>query len=61
MGGQVQPDLTGCGQGRAGKANSRDHLCQDQDQLDAIPSGSWLGSGTQSLGGTLSGQVVILP
>lgn len=60
-GGQVQPGLMGCGQVRAGIVNSGNHLRQDRDQLNAIWSGSWLGSGIQSPGGTLSGQVVVLP
>lgn len=34
---------------------------EDQAQLDDIWAGFWPGSGTQSLGGTLSGQVVVLP
>lgn len=38
MGGQVQPDVPGCVQVRAEKANRNggDHLRQDQEQLDAI-------------------------
>lgn len=36
------------------------YLCQDEDQLDDTWPGSWPGSGIQSPGGTLSGQVVVL-